>query len=383
MLRSGQVEAHLGHLNTLYPTAGVPELIEAKRRGPEKGTLDAAQVQAHRPALTALQERLEQAFEDSAQPDEVRGYDVLDDYVLRARLALGAAEGGPPMTEFWEHRLILRTLSGSRAHGLAREGSDTDTCGVCIPPARYLIGLSAFEQHESDDGDHVTYALAKFVRLALQGNPNLMESLFTDERDVLFINDAGRWLVAARELFLSSQVGERFMGYAHGQLQRLQRHHRWLADPPSAAPDPADYGARERDGRLRFPDNDARKGFDAAQRHGSHYQTWRKERNPARAALEEQHGYDTKHAMHLMRLLQMGIEVLGQGQLLVRRPDAEFLLGVRDGALTYPELIALADERAGQLTALLETTRLPPEPNRAAVEALLIELHREALGAAV
>ena len=52
------------------------------------------------------------------------------------------------MGEFWEDNLILRVLAGSRAQGLAGEGSDTDTRGVCIPPARYLIGLSAFELAE-------------------------------------------------------------------------------------------------------------------------------------------------------------------------------------------------------------------------------------------
>ena len=115
------------------------------------------------------------------------------------------------MADFWEEGLILRTLSGSRAHGLAREDSDTDTRGVCIPPARYLLGLGEFEQHESSGGDHVTYALAKFVRLALQGNPNILESLYTHPDDVLHITDAGRELVDSRACFLSKQVGKRFI----------------------------------------------------------------------------------------------------------------------------------------------------------------------------
>jgi uncharacterized protein len=283
------------------------------------------------------------------------------------------------MTEFWEVGLILRTLSGSRAHGLAREGSDTDTRGICIPPARFLIGLSTFEQHESRGGDHVTYALSKFIRLALQGNPNIVESLFTHDDDILFVDAAGQRLLEARSLFLSKEVGRRFMGYAMDQLQRMERHHRWLVDPPAGQPDPADYGAREVDGRSRFPDADKQKAFDSALKHWHHFRTWRKERNPARAVLEDRHGYDTKHAMHLVRLLKMGAEVLSGGAVIVRRPDAEWLLGIRDGRLDYPSVLRLAETMTATLEERLASSPLPDRPDAAAAEALLVELHRVAL----
>ncbi len=285
------------------------------------------------------------------------------------------------MGDFWEDGLVLRVLAGSRAHGLAREGSDTDTRGVCIPPERYLIGLSAFEQHESENRDHVTYALAKFVRLALQGNPNVLETLYVDPGDVLFANEAGRELLAARDLFLSKHAGRRFMGYALDQLKRMERHHRWIVDPPERAPRPADYGATEGGGRARFPDDDARKAYDAAQKHWNHYRAWRETRNPERAALEDRHGYDTKHALHLVRLATMGAEVLERGTLVVRRPDAERLLAIRDGALTYEELLALAGELVASLDARLAASALPDEPDERAAEELVIRLHRRALGA--
>jgi predicted nucleotidyltransferase len=286
------------------------------------------------------------------------------------------------VADFWEEGLILRTLSGSRAHGLAREGSDTDTRGVCIPPARYLLGLGTFEQHESEGGDHVTYALGKFVRLALQGNPNLLESLFADEGDVLFVDDAGRELVAARERFLSKQVGRRFMGYALDQLQRMERHHRWLVDPPTAKPAAEDFGAAIVDGRPRFPDTDRERAYEAALKHWRHYRAWRAERNPERAALETAHGYDTKHAMHLVRLLRMGAEVLEHGTLVVRRPDAEWLLSIRDGTLAYDELLELARGMTATIDARIASSALPDQPDTQAVEGLLVRLHLRALDAA-
>jgi len=75
-----------------------------------------------------------------------------------------------------------------------------------------------------------------------------------------------------------------------------------------------------------------------------HYWTWKKNRNEKRSALEEQFGYDTKHAMHLVRLLRMGEEALTTGVLNVRRPDAEELLAIRNGSWSYDDLVAYAKE---------------------------------------
>ncbi|QDU68056.1 hypothetical protein [Engelhardtia mirabilis] len=47
--------------------------------------------------------------------------------------------------------------------------------------------------------------------------------------------------------------------------------------------------------------------------------------------------------MHLARLLKMGEEVPSQGTSIVRRPDAEWLLGIRDGTLDHESLVQLAE----------------------------------------
>ena len=58
--------------------------------------------------------------------------------------------------------------------------------------------------------------------------------------------------------------------------------------------------------------------------------------------LEEQFGYDTKHAMHLVRLLRMGAEILSTGQVNVLRSDATELLEIRNGKWSYDELLEYA-----------------------------------------
>ncbi len=83
--------------------------------------------------------------------------------------------------------------------------------------------------------------------------------------------------------------------------------------------------------------------------------------------------------MHLVRLLKMGEEVLTEGTLIVRRPDREWLLGIRDGGLTYEALLELAEEMTNRLEQRRRESRLPDEPDHEAAEALLVRLHRKSL----
>lgn len=274
---------------------------------------------------------------------------------------------------FWETNRILHVLCGSRAYGLEGPESDWDTRGVCVPPKRFLLGLERFEQQVSDDDDHVVYGLEKFARLALAGNPNLLETLFCEDEALLEVTPLGERLLSARDLFLSRRVGERFCGYAQAQLERIRRHRRWIEDPPTE-PALAAFGASEAEGRVRWPHAAAQRDYKAAHKRWRQYQAWRAGRNPKRAALEEAYGYDTKHAMHLCRLLVMGQEILREGRVQVRRPDGEWLRAVRGGLYSYPDLLAWAAEQTASLAELEASSPLPEEPDTAAVDALVVEL---------
>lgn len=284
---------------------------------------------------------------------------------------------------FWESNLIYKVIAGSQAYGLDTPESDLDVRGVCIPPRRCLLGLSPFEQweHQGEAGDVVIYALAKFVRLALACNPNVIELLYTDQRHVLFVNDYGQRLLEHRHLFLSKRAGQSFTEYAISQLRRIERHHRWIINPPDHQPTPEEFAAWPAEGRYKFPDNDAYRAYQAALKHWNQYQEWQRNRNPARAELERQYGYDTKHAVHLLRLLKTGMEILETGQVHVYRPDREWLMAVRHGLLSYEELLALAATYEARLGQLYATSPLPEEPDADAAEALVMELQERFLWA--
>ncbi|MBX3001599.1 MAG: nucleotidyltransferase domain-containing protein [Caldilineaceae bacterium] len=282
--------------------------------------------------------------------------------------------------EWLERATILKVLWGSHAFGTANPDSDVDIRGVCIPPRSYLLGLSTFEQAEDAANDTVIYSLAKFVALALANNPNMLDLLWTNEQHILYIDEYGAALRAHRELFLSRQVAHTYAGYAENQLQRMETHYRWLHQPPTHQPMPEEFGALPHpNGGMRFPNTHQERAYRSANKHWQNYQHWRAHRNPERAATEERYGYDTKHALHLLRLYRMGIEILQEGTVRVYRPDAAWLRQVKEGLYTYPHLMALVAELKEELTAAEANTALPEAPDRQQIDDLLISLHWRAL----
>jgi predicted nucleotidyltransferase len=115
----------------------------------------------------------------------------------------------------------------------------------------------------------------------------------------------------------------------------------------------------------------AEKKYRAAMKHWDSYQTWKAQRNRVRAELEREHGYDTKHAMHLIRLMRMGLEALEVGELRVRRDDAAELAAIRDGSMSFDELLAMAARLQNSMEQAALTTKLPRDVDHERVDALL------------
>lgn len=143
-----------------------------------------------------------------------------------------------------------------------------------------------------------------------------------------------------------------------------------------------------RDGRLaeaELPSSflellDRERRYRATLREWQQYQEWKRSRNPIRAELERQHGYDTKHAMHLIRLLRMAVEIMSTGEVLVRRQDASELLDVRRGALTFDALLDQADALGSRLKSITDSSPLPPRPDEVRLNGfcadLVAQVHR-------
>lgn len=256
--------------------------------------------------------------------------------------------------ELVERGTILRATVGSTLHGLHHGGQDDrDEMAVFIEPPEYLLGLARargirgglygfehFVERTQPEGvrsgpgdlDLVAYSLRKYMRLALKGHPTILLLLFAPEEMVLVQTDLGRELRELAPAILSRRAGRGYLGYLHGQKERL-------------------LGAR---GQKRVN----------------------------RPELVEAHGYDTKYAMHAARLGHQGLELLESGQLTLPMPEPERsrVMAIRLGERSFEEAVAEIDEVERRLAEALERTSLPAEPDRERVNSFLIKAYRSGWG---
>ena len=169
------------------------------------------------------------------------------------------------------------------------------------------------------------------------------------------------------------------------EIQRLEdRLAGFMAEVVVAGESPWHLAARS----VGLDDNliaamDRERRYRGAQRNWEQYRTWQRQRNPGRAKLEAEHGYDTKHGAHLVRLLRMGREIVETGQVHVWRGDrdADELRAIRRGAWSYDQLVEHAQAEAAFLKRFAADGRspLPLKPDLGVLNALVVELTRAGL----
>ena len=116
------------------------------------------------------------------------------------------------------------------------------------------------------------------------------------------------------------------------------------------------------------------KRYRTAKREWDQYQTWLSERNEKRAVLEKKFGFDTKHASHLVRLLRMAREILEEGVVRVKRPDAKELLAIRAGEWSYEQIVEFSEKEDVALNELVKTCKLPKVPDMRFFDNLVREM---------
>ncbi len=261
---------------------------------------------------------------------------------------------------------IYEIIAGSHAYGTNLPDSDLDIRSITIGSLSFYLDpfrrTEVSVQHQEEDSE--TYDLDKFIRLAADCNPNVLEWLWVPESCIKFISGAGIVLQKNRDFFLSQKVRQTFSGYAHAQLHRLKNHKAWIDNPPSR-PERSDFGlpvnplfsknmtkflaSLSTDQTDEVIPREKRRQVDAELRHWSalahwqKYQEWFRNRNPERFKLEQKCGMDGKHGSHLVRLLEEGIEILLHQTLTLPRPNAKMLKEIRLGNWSYDQLMAYVE----------------------------------------
>lgn len=277
--------------------------------------------------------------------------------------------------EMVNKNLIYKCVHGSTAYGLNTPSSDLDVKGIFVPDIDYYFGYKTIEQQEDKTKDEVIYSIKKFFKLAMDCNPNIIEVLFCDEKDILYMNEFGKKIRDNRLLFLSKKAKFTFSGYAFAQLKRIKGHNKWINNPQTE-PKREDYliqkSMKAFDGRNIEYTKFLEVEYDKALKKYNQYLNWKKNRNPERAKLELKYGYDTKHGMHLVRLLRMGHEILKLGDVIVKRPDRKELLEIRNGLWKYDRLVGYAEDMQEELDELYEKSDLQKTPNNKEIGDLLM-----------
>ncbi|MDX2304505.1 MAG: nucleotidyltransferase domain-containing protein [Microscillaceae bacterium] len=108
------------------------------------------------------------------------------------------------------------------------------------------------------------------------------------------------------------------------------------------------------------------------------YWEWVAQRNEVRYENTLTHGknYDAKNMMHTFRLLEMANEIALRGQIIVQRPDKEFLFKIREGHYEYEELVHMAETSIEQLEKAYSESQLPENPDVEGLERVLVEIRQ-------
>ena len=300
-------------------------------------------------------------------------------------------------------RIILLGLGGSHGYGTNVEGSDIDLRGVVLNSRSDLIGLTSYEQYEDHATDTVIYAFMKFINLLVGCNPNIIEILGLDEDQYLIKTELGQELLDARHLFLSKRAAASFGGYADAQLRCLQNAIARDTLPQSLREQHIKQSvsnALENFNRFHIEDDSKsiRLYLDQSNKDGLeseifldgsfHHYPLRQFNELTNTLSSVVRDYDkiahrnhkkddmhlNKHAMHLVRLFMMGIDILEKQEIRTHRDgeDLELLRKIRSGyymenSVLNKDFYDIVNEYEQRFEEAKKKTLLPDQPDMDAI----------------
>lgn len=164
------------------------------------------------------------------------------------------------------------------------------------------------------------YSLRKWAGLAAKGNPTALHFLFS--KNYAFKPEPWNDVLNHRDVFISRNASKQFRGFAETELRRLQ-------------------------------------GIGVGKKGQRH-------------ELIGAHGYDIKAAMHVIRLLNEGIELMRSGAITLPRPEKELLITIRTGNYgSLDRVLNLANQLFAELDNAETESRLPEKVDRTKISAVV------------
>jgi len=234
------------------------------------------------------------------------------------------------------------TVVGSEAYGISSNSSDVDLIGFAIEPKEYLLPnmygyltefddyprFDQWQKHHIDDKDRKRqydvsiYGLVRAFKLMYDGNPNMVEMLFTPRECVVHSTPMSEKIRKNRNLFLSKRFAWKCRMYGFSQLSKLKNR--------------------------TYQEGSKRREIVA------HY------------------GHDVKYQSHIYRLINNSEQILLDEGLDLRKIK-DHLKHVRDGNVTMEETLRWFNQKERELNELENKSKIPKKPNKTRIKQLLIE----------
>ena len=320
----------------------------------------------------------------------------------------------------WKEPVALVTLGGSWAYGTNKATSDIDVRGIMFEPKEAVFGLSSFEQkevHDSEkDVDVVLYSLRKMVKLLLGNNPNCIEILSPNPRNIIYCNETGKLLINRRHDFLCKKSAFTFGAYAKAQLGRIENamardrydqammekhmlnsiegminsmNTRYQELPQgSLTLEIVDSDKPEFEKEIvvnchldKYPLRDFKGIWSDMQNVVKDYNKLNYRNN------KKDDNHMNKHASHLVRLLLMGTDILRKEEIITyREDDLDLLMSIRNGEWMgedgkfLPKFYKLVEELSADFDKASAETKLPDKPDFRSIENLVMYINRNYYG---
>ena len=309
--------------------------------------------------------------------------------------------------------VIMLGLAGSYSYGTSNENSDIDIRGVTLNRKSDLIGLTEFKQYVDPDTDTTIYAFRKMITLLLSCNQNTVELLGLKPEHYLYLNPMGKELIANTGLFLSRRAIHSFGGYADAQLRRLQnalardvypqseKERHIFNSVKNAMHDFKNRYERFEAGAVRIytdkamhPEMETEMFMDVSLHHyplRDYKNMWNEMNNIVKdydkigkRNKKKDDNHLNKHAMHLVRLFMMAIDILEKGEInTYRENEHDLLLAIRrgdyqkkDGAFRE-EFYEIVTDYEKKLDYAAEHTILQEEPDMMRVQEYVMSVNEK------
>jgi predicted nucleotidyltransferase len=283
--------------------------------------------------------------------------------------------------------MILKIKVGSNLYGTNTPESDEDYSGIFIANKDYHLGLKRIDEvdlsvickkenstkNSKDAIDFKLYELKKFIKLASDCNPNIIEQLFVNPENILFKNIFGNHLIINKHKFLHKGLKEKFIGYALSQRKKMQikldnrkslnYFIETFTNDDSRILAELDYNKYEsknfivKKEHIKIGDINFAKTYKVKRVYKDVQN--RLKSFTHRKSLMDAHGFDTKFASHLIRLLLEGIELLSTGDLIFPLTHKDKILDIKKGKLTLKEVLQYSDDLEEDIRVAVEKSDLP------------------------